>query len=281
MRLASFTCAGRAGFGPVEGEYVLDVASDGVPSLRAMLALGDVTTSLRSLVVTRRCALSEVVLLPPITEPDKIICVGLNYTEHAKEAGQAVPNHPSLFVRFPGSQVGHRTAIICPRASASFDFESELAVVIGRRGRHIPTGDALNHVAGFSCFGDHSLRDWQKHAPQITPGKNFHHSGSFGPWLTTTDSVSDVGALELIGRLNGIEMQRDSVAGMIFSIPELIHYISTFSELLPGDVIATGTPAGVGFSRKPPVFMKPGDVFEIEIPGVGILTNPVVAEMPS
>jgi 2-keto-4-pentenoate hydratase/2-oxohepta-3-ene-1,7-dioic acid hydratase in catechol pathway len=181
-------------------------------------------------------------------------------------------------MRWSGAQVGHGQPIVLPVDSSQFDYEAELAVVIGKAGRHICTARAFEHVAGYSCFGDHSLRDFQRHTAQATPGKNFDRSGAFGPWLISTDEVPDPQALEVIGRLNGEEVQRDSVSHMIFSIPELIAYLSSFCELQPGDVIATGTPAGVALGRQPPRWMTVGDRFEIEIPGVGRLANTVVPE---
>jgi 2-keto-4-pentenoate hydratase/2-oxohepta-3-ene-1,7-dioic acid hydratase in catechol pathway len=222
--------------------------------------------------------LAEIAWEPPITDSDKTICVGLNYYEHAKEANMAVPTRPSLFVRFPASQVGHDVAVVRPSASAQFDYEAELAVVVGRAARHVAEERANDYIAGYTCFAENSVRDWQRHAAQATPGKNFEASGAMGPWLVTPDESGPVENMTVIGRLNGREMQRDSAANMIFSVPQIIAYISTFATLLPGDVIVTGTPAGVGFTRKPPLYMVPGDVFEVEITGVGVLRNGVVDE---
>ncbi len=222
--------------------------------------------------------MSAIRYLPPITDPDKILCVGLNYHLHAKEAGMAIPERPSIFTRFPASQVGHGESVWRPRASEQFDYEAELAVIIGRRARKVRAADAMACVAGYACFAENSVRDWQMHTRQATPGKNFHASGAFGPWLVSADEVPDPTALEVIGRLNGSEVQRDSVANMIFSIPQTIEYLSAFAELLPGDVISTGTPAGVGFTKKPPVYLKAGDVFEVEVTRIGVLRNPVIDE---
>ena len=277
MRLASFRLQGRDGFGVVDDAHVVDLSGD-VTTLRDALAtwgLAGIRARAAS-GVKRPCA--EITWLPPIPAPDKIICVGLNYHEHAKEAGMAVPGKPSLFVRFPGAQVGHETPVSRPRASAQFDYEAELAVVIGKAGRHVTEERAEDIIAGYSCFAENSVRDWQKHATQATPGKNFEASGAFGPWIVTPDEAGTVTQMEVVGRLNGREMQRDSAANMIFTVPQLIAYISTFTQLLPGDVIVTGTPAGVGFTRKPPVYLVPGDVFEVEITGVGTLRNPVIDE---
>jgi 2-keto-4-pentenoate hydratase/2-oxohepta-3-ene-1,7-dioic acid hydratase in catechol pathway len=278
VRYVSFRQHQRCSYGVLAGDEVIDLGTPDLPTLRSRLDQGPL--SLQAQVNWRglpRHALATLQLLPPIPDPDKIVCVGLNYVEHAREANLPVPTRPSLFVRFPGSLVGHLEATVCPWVSSQYDFEAELAVVIGTRGRHVPELNALAHVAGYSCFADQSIRDWQRHAPQITAGKNFDRSGAFGPYLTTPDEIN-LEQTEVIGRLNETEVQRDRISGMIFNIPALISYISEFAELLPGDVIATGTPAGVGFARKPPLFMKPGDRFEVEITGVGILANPIQAE---
>lgn len=277
MRLASFRHDGRDGFGIVHDDHVIDLSA-GIATLREALAAWGVD-GIRTRAgdgVAR--SLAAIAWLPPIPAPDKIICVGLNYHEHAKEAGMAVPTRPSLFVRFPGAQVGHEAPVWRPRVSAQFDYEAELAVIIGKPARHVSADGAAAVIAGYACFAENSVRDWQKHATQATPGKNFEASGAFGPWLVTADEAGPVERMEVIGRLNGREMQRDSAANMIFSIPEIVAYISTFTRLLPGDVIVTGTPAGVGFTRKPPVFLLPGDIFEVEISGLGVLRNAVIDE---
>ena len=266
-------------FGVVVGNDVADLGDERVGSLRAALAIwGREGLLQRASESTRRIPLSSVRYLPPITNSDKILCVGLNYYLHAKEAGMPVPARPSIFVRFPGSQVGHNEPVWCPRASVQFDYEAELAVVIGGRGRNVAVNSAMQLVFGYSCFAENSVRDYQRHTNQATPGKNFQNSGSFGPWIVTTDEAGDLKAMKVIGRLNGVEMQNDSVGNMIFSVPELIAYASSFLELLPGDVIVTGTPAGVGFTKQPPLYMRTGDTFEVEITGVGVLRNTVVDE---
>jgi 2-keto-4-pentenoate hydratase/2-oxohepta-3-ene-1,7-dioic acid hydratase in catechol pathway len=227
---------------------------------------------------TEPVAPDEVTFDTPISSPGKIICVGLNYRDHAAEAAADIPPKPSLFIRFRDSLVGHLEPIIVPSNSDNFDFEGELAVVIGRTARHVAEADALDFVAGYACFADNSVRDFQMHSRQITPGKNFPSSGAFGPWLTTAAAVGDPARLELTTKLNGAVVQHAPVSDLIYSIPFLISYISSFTPLAPGDVIATGTPSGVGVSRKPPLWMKAGDVLEIEIPGVGALRNTVAAE---
>lgn len=233
-------------------------------------------------IVVRDVPLDAVRFLTPVERPGKIICVGVNYPAHAAEGGRAAaapaPAHPSLFVRFPQSQVAHDEPIVAPSISEQFDFEGELAVVIGKSAWRITSEQALGHVAGYCCFAENSVRDFQKHAAQITPGKNFRASGAFGPWIASADEVGNPRELKLTTRLNGEVMQQDLIGSMIFPVEELVAYISQFTELLPGDVIATGTPAGVGGARNPPIWMKPGDTLEVEIERVGLLRNPVTAE---
>ncbi|MEX0924006.1 MAG: fumarylacetoacetate hydrolase family protein [Rhodovibrionaceae bacterium] len=275
----SFFHAGRNGFGMVDGETVLAIADSRWPSLRAAMAeatLEQIAEAARS--AGRAIPLGEVAYLPPITDPEKIICVGLNYATHAGEAKMEVPDSPSLFVRFPSSQVGHEQDVVKPKISDEFDFEGELAVVIGKSARHLSEDQALGCVAGYTIFGEHSVRDWQFHSRQATPGKNFWRSGAIGPWMVGADEIPDPSKLHLVTRLNGETMQDDTTDHLIFSIPQLIAYISDFTELLPGDIISTGTPAGVGFARDPKVYLKPGDEVEVEIEGIGLLRNRVAAE---
>ena len=223
-------------------------------------------------------SLTDVEFLPPITNPAKIICVGLNYHDHVRESAAEPQPYPSLFPRFMDSFVGHRQPVVAPAVSSQFDYEGELAVIIGRRMWRVRAEDAMAHVGGYTCLADNSVRDFQFHSRQVTPGKNFPASGSFGPWLTTADEVEDPSVLELTTRLNGQVVQHASLANLMFGIPTIISYISQFTPLMPGDVIATGTPAGVGGARKPPLWLKPGDMLEVMIPGVGHLENLIVAE---
>ena len=216
--------------------------------------------------------------LPPVANPDKIICIGLNYMGHITETGKEKPSKPSIFTRYPSSLVGQVEPLICPKVSTWFDYEGELAVVIGKAGRAIAEQDAMSHVAGYSCFNDGSIRDYQRHTTQFWAGKNFDQSGSMGPYLVTTDEIPDPEVLTLVTRLNGEVVQSTSTGDLAFKIPELIAYLSIVTELLPGDVIATGTPSGVGLFREPKLFMKPGDRVEVEITGLGTLSNPVQAE---
>ena len=275
MRLMSFEANGTAAWGVVAGDEVIDLSSK-APSLRAALAdLPGLTASHDGL---PRHALSAVTYLPPIPDPDKIICIGLNYLTHILEGGRPKPEQPTIFTRWANSQVGHGQPIVRPRASDTLDFEAELAVVIGKRARHVAEADAMGVIAGYSCYNDGSVREWQRHSSQFGPGKNFPSTGGFGPYLVTPDEAGDVTHASLVCRLNGEEMQRATTDDLVFTIPKLIAYCSTFTELVPGDVIITGTTGGVGAYRTPPVWMKPGDVVEVEISGVGLLRNPVVQE---
>src|SRR5579862_9138848 len=220
--------------------------------------------------------LNAVRILPPVPRPPKILCVGLNYDDHLEESGLKKPVYPEIFARFATSLIAHGEPIRCPPESSTLDYEAELAVVIGRGGRRIQRDRALDHVAGYSLFNDATIRDFQLRTPQWTMGKNFDGTGAFGPWLVTPDAVPP-GAqrLRIQGRLNGRVMQDAHTDHLIFCVPELIAMISVAMSLVPGDVIITGTPGGVGVARKPPVFMQPGDVFEVEIEGMGVLSNPV------
>jgi len=282
MRLASWIHRGREGFGQVVENGVVDAVPrlDGrYPTLRSALAAG-VLGEVRKVTdgASADHGLDEITWLPPIPHPEKILCVGINYVSHREETGRSETEFPILFTRFANTQVGHGQPLVRPRVSTEFDFEAELAVVIGRPARHVRREDALGVVAGYACYQDATVRDWQRHTSQFTPGKNFIGTGGFGPWMVTTDEIPDPSRLTLIGRLNGTEMQRTATNLMLFDVPALIAYITTFTELVPGDVIPTGTPSGVGFKRQPPVWLKPDDVFEVEISGIGVLRNPVVDE---
>ena len=278
MRLVSFRQGGRCSFGAAIDDTIADLGSEW-PTLQLAIENASLTDLKQSAqAATIRIPAADLEYLPPITHPDKIICVGLNYRGHAQEVGAAIPAHPSLFVRFSNAHVGHGWPIWRPSLSDQFDFEGELAIIIGKPARHVPAARALEYVAGYSCFADNSARDYQRHATQATAGKNFQNSGAFGPSLTTADEIPDPSLLTLVTRLNGEEVQRDALANLIFPVPELIAYISGFAELAPGDVIATGTPAGVGVGRTPPLFMRAGDTLEVEIPGVGVLRNPIIEE---
>ncbi len=223
-------------------------------------------------------SIDEVTLDPVIPDPPAIWCVGLNYVAHREETGSPVSEQPTFFLRIAASQVGHRQPMIRPQASDKFDYEGELAVIIGTGGRHIEEAEALSHVAGYACYNDGTIRDWQRHTSQFGPGKNFSATGGFGPWLVTADEVGDPYSQTLTTRLNEEVMQNASIDLMIFRIEKLIAYLSTMYPLSPGDVISTGTAGGVGFRRDPPVFLKPGDTVSVEVSGVGSLVNPIVEE---
>jgi 2-keto-4-pentenoate hydratase/2-oxohepta-3-ene-1,7-dioic acid hydratase in catechol pathway len=277
MRLVSFLRDGRPACGVVVGGGVADLTARlGVPSLRALLAAG----RLAEAAAQREpdLPLDGLAFAPVIPDPDKIVCVGLNYRDHVAETGRTVTEKPALFVRFAGSQVGHGRPMIRPRVSTEFDYEGELAVVIGTGGRHIAAADALGHVAGYACYNEGSIRDWQRHTSQFLAGKTFASTGAFGPWLVTADEIPDPSRLTLETRVNGQVVQRTTTDLMITPVPQLIEYISTVLPLLPGDVIVSGTPGGVGAKRNPPLWLKPGDVTEVEISGIGVLRNPVEAE---
>ena len=223
-------------------------------------------------------SVDEIVFLPPIPVPEKIICVGINYRDRNEEYrdGSERPRYPSIFMRAPDSLVGHRATLLRPPESSQLDYEGEIAVVIGKRGRRIPPSSALDHVAGISCMNEGTVRDWLRHAKfNVTPGKNFDKSGSIGPWITTTDELGGFDGIRVTTRVNSEVRQDDTTANMLFSIADLIGYISTFTTLKPGDVIATGTPTGAGARFDPPRFLVPGDVVEVEVTGVGVLANTV------
>jgi 2-keto-4-pentenoate hydratase/2-oxohepta-3-ene-1,7-dioic acid hydratase in catechol pathway len=285
MKLISFKHAGRESWGAVSGDHVLDLAAaTGCATLAEFIAspaFGD------RQVFASGCpagpALAEVELLPVIPRPEKIICAVRNYLDHHQEALAAglqreLSDFPPIFLRVWRSQVAHGQPVVKPRVSDTLDWEGELAVIIGQGGRDIAEADAWKHIAGYSCYNDVSVREWQFHAKQIASGKNFEGTGPFGPWMVTADEIEPGRKLKLETRLNGEVVQSSDTGHLIFSIPRLISYSSTIFTLVPGDVIITGTPAGVGFGRKPPRYMKPGDVVEVEIESIGVLRNPVVAQ---
>jgi 2-keto-4-pentenoate hydratase/2-oxohepta-3-ene-1,7-dioic acid hydratase in catechol pathway len=278
MKLASYRTGGRDWFGAVTGDGIVALNERlGLASLRDALA-SDRLADIREIVTTARSdhALREVTWLPVIPGPDRILCAGINYRSHAAETGRELPKQPSMFIRLADTLVGHEGEMVRPNVSEQFDFEGELAIVIGRGGRHIPVERALEHVAGYTCFVDGSVRDYQKFS--VTSGKNFPATGPVGPWIVTTDEIPDPTRLMLTTRLNDREVQRSGTDLLIYSVPQIIAFCSDFTTLAPGDVIATGTPEGVGHRRNPPLWMKPGDVLEVEISGIGTLRTRVVDE---
>jgi 2-keto-4-pentenoate hydratase/2-oxohepta-3-ene-1,7-dioic acid hydratase in catechol pathway len=280
MRLVSFRHAGTPKFGAAVDGGIIDLSErTGArwPSLRAAIA----AKGLDELVAAAKDAkadlpFDEVDLLPVIPDPDKILCIGLNYASHVGEVGRQVPAQPSVFSRLHNTLVAHGGDIARPRASIDFDFEGELAIVIGERCRHVSRASALSVIAGYTCFLDGSVRDFQKHS--VTAGKNFPATGPLGPWMVTTDVITDPQRLELTTRLNDTVVQHDTTDHMIFDVATIIEYLSTVTWLEPGDIIATGTPDGVGTGRKPPLWMKPGDKVDVEISGIGTLSVNVVDE---
>ncbi|MDH3240729.1 MAG: fumarylacetoacetate hydrolase family protein [Alphaproteobacteria bacterium] len=282
MKLVSYTANGKDAYGVVAGDGIVDLSArigERYPDIKALLA-GDALAAAAAAADGQSAdeALDAVTYRPVIVNPDKVICVGLNYKAHREETGRAPTDNPALFIRFADTQCGHNQPMIKPTASDSFDYEGELAVIIGKPGRHVKAADWASIVAGYAIYNDGSVRDWQNHTIQWTAGKNFPATGAFGPWMVTADELGDPTQLELTTRLNGNVMQNTTTDLMIFDIPTLIEYITTFTQLRPGDVISTGTPGGVGFKRDPQVFMKPGDTVEVEISKIGTLTNPIAAE---
>lgn len=277
MRYVSYRRAdGAASYGRVEGDSVVDLGGvSGAPAdLKAALARGGLAT----LAGGERLARADLRLLPVIPRPGKILCVGLNFATHVAETGREQKDFPAIFTRWADTLVADGEVLVRPRESTRFDYEGELAVVIGKAGRRIARDAALAHVAGYSLFNDASLRDWQRHNIQFTPGKNFPGTGAFGPELVTPDEIDDLGMQRVQTRLNGVLVQDQPISDMIWGIAEIIAYVSTFTALAPGDVIAAGTPGGVGDKRNPPLYMRDGDTVEVSIGAVGTLTNAVVDE---
>jgi 2-keto-4-pentenoate hydratase/2-oxohepta-3-ene-1,7-dioic acid hydratase in catechol pathway len=278
MRLASFQASNVASYGVVTDKGIVDLGArigNKYADLKSLIAQNGLAEAQRHLKNAPDFKESEITWLPVIPNPGKIVCVGLNYEEHRAETGRDKTENPALFLRVAESQLGHRQPMLRPRESTQLDFEAEIALVIGRPGRRISQQDSWSHIAGYSCYNDGSVRDWQRHTVQWTAGKNFAATGGFGPWLVTADEIPPGTRLTLSCRLNGEQMQHADTEMMIFKFPKLIEYISAFTPLAAGDVIVTGTPGGVGSRRTPPVWMKPGDTVEIEIDKVGTLVNTI------
>ncbi|WP_037082655.1 fumarylacetoacetate hydrolase family protein [Neorhizobium vignae] len=280
MRLSTVKIAGRTTWGVIEGETFRDAGAalaGRYADLKAAITanFAGVAEAAASAAATPN---SELEWLPVVPNPDKILCVGLNYEMHRKETGRREVENPTIFSRYANSQTGHLAPIIRPKVSTHLDFEGELAVIIGKPGRYISRAEAMSHVAGYACYNDGSVRDFQYHTHQFTPGKNFPDTGAFGPWMMTPDELGSLADLRLQTRLNGEVVQDATFAQMIFDIARQIEYCSNFTRLEAGDVIVSGTPGGVGAKRTPPLWMKPGDVVEIEIDRLGILRNPITDE---
>jgi 2-keto-4-pentenoate hydratase/2-oxohepta-3-ene-1,7-dioic acid hydratase in catechol pathway len=277
MKLISFLNQGIASYGVVQGDDVLDltpILGAQAPDLKTFIAKALFASATQALQTNKpTLKLSQLQLLPVIPNPDKIFCVGLNYGEHVKETGREVTETPVIFLRLADSQVAHGQDILRPPESHRLDYEAEIAIIIGKGGRRIAEKDAWDHIAGYSCYNDGSVRDWQVATSQWIPGKNFYKTGGFGPWMVTSDEIAPGQVMRLQTVLNGQVLQDTTTDKMIHSIPRQIAYISTFIPLSPGDVIVTGTPGGVGNKRNPQIFMKPGDVCEIVVDAIGTLRN--------
>lgn len=281
MRFASFQQQGRTSWGLIMGEEVADLGAlepARFPDLRSAIAANALPTLAARADEAQHYGLATVVFLPVVPNPDKILCIGLNYEEHRRETGRSEVANPTVFGRFNNSQTGHLVPIAQPRVSTKVDFEGELAIVIAKPGRYIAAADAFDYVAGYSIYNDVSIRDFQAHTHQFTPGKNFPGTGAFGPWMVTPNEMGAIGPQRIATRVNGDTVQSAVFDQMIFDVARIIEYCSSFTKLEAGDVIASGTPGGVGAKRTPPLWLKPGDVVDVEIEGIGVLSNPIVAE---
>jgi len=281
MKLAMYRCCGRTGIAVCQGTVLhgLDQRNADYPGdLDALVSRGADLCSIGTIIMSGPALnAGEIEFLPPLAHPSKILCVGLNYRDHSTETGMKLPEYPTIFARFPSCLIGHGQPIVKPKLSDQLDYEGELAAVIGKKARCVAKEKALEYVAAYSLFNDVSIRDYQMKTTQWTMGKNFDGTGAFGPWLATPEELPPGAAgLRLTTRLNGETVQNGSTSDMIFSVADLIFTLSQAMTLEPGDVIVTGTPAGVGMARKPPLYMKAGDVCEVDIEGIGVLRNPVV-----
>jgi acylpyruvate hydrolase len=287
MKLMMFEKGGGAALGVVEGSSVIDLAAADASlhkDLAALIAAGPsalagVKAAAAKAPASAKLALSSVKAALPIARPPKLICVGLNYALHAREGGHPIPTYPSFFLRVLTSLTAPGAPVIRPKCSIQLDYECELTIVIGKGGRHIPEAEALEHVFGYTLFNDVSVRDFQRKTSQWTPGKNFDSTGPLGPWVVTADELPPgASGLRIQTRVNGEVMQDSNTSDMIFSTANIIATLSEFMTLEPGDIIATGTPSGVAHARKPPAWMKAGDTVEVELEGIGVLSNPVMDE---
>lgn len=281
MKFVSYLSQQQPALGVVINDSIVNVteAIAGVTTLKQAIAQNKLA-ELVTFAETKdpEVSLTNAVFMPVIPDPNKILCVGLNYDAHRIETDRPKVAHPTIFTRFADTQVGHQQPLVQPKVSTELDYEGELALIIAKEGRYINPKQAMDYIAGYSCYNDASVRDWQYHTSQFVPGKNFPNSGAMGPYLVTVDEIADLSSCTLETHLNGVLMQSTAFSNMLFSIVDLIAYISTFTTLHPGDVICTGTPNGVGHKRTPPIFLQPGDEVQVTISEIGTLLNPVVAE---
>ena len=282
MKFVSFLLKGSPKFGVSDGKNITDLTNkiSGSKTLKDLILNNGITDAKKYAKENPGSInINEIEFLPLIPNPGKIICVGLNYSDHVNEIGITLEKNPVIFLRVPQSQTAHKQIIQKPKVSNHLDYEGEMAVIMGNAGKHIEPKNALKHIAGYSCYNESTVRDWQQHTKQFTMGKNFEKTGSFGPYMVLAEEISDYKKLTIQTRLNDKVMQKASLSQLIFDIPTLISYISKAMPWQAGDVLVTGTPGGVGFKRNPPVYMKDGDKIEVEITDVGILTNTIKDEI--
>ena len=282
MKFVSFLLKGSPKFGVSDGKNITDLTNkiSGSKTLKELISNNGITDAKKYAKENPGSInINEIEFLPLIPNPGKIICVGLNYSDHVNEIGITLEKNPVIFLRVPQSQTAHKQIIQKPKVSNHLDYEGEMAVIMGNAGKHIEPKNALKHIVGYSCYNESTVRDWQQHTKQFTMGKNFEKTGSFGPYMVLAEEISDYKKLTIQTRLNDKVMQNASLSQLIFDIPTLISYISKAMPWQAGDVLVTGTPGGVGFKRNPPVYMKDGDKIEVEITDVGILTNTIKDEI--
>ena len=282
MKFVSFLLKGSPKFGVSDGKNITDLTNkiSGSKTLKELISNNGITDAKKYAKENPGSInINEIEFLPLIPNPGKIICVGLNYSDHVNEIGITLEKNPVIFLRVPQSQTAHKQIIQKPKVSNHLDYEGEMAVIMGNAGKHIEPKNALKHIVGYSCYNESTVRDWQQHTKQFTMGKNFEKTGSFGPYMVLAEEISDYKKLTIQTRLNDKVMQKASLSQLIFDIPTLISYISKAMPWQAGDVLVTGTPGGVGFKRNPPVYMKDGDKIEVEIKNVGILTNTIKDEI--
>ena len=284
-RFVSFSAGGKTGYGVVSGNGIIDLSKrhgSTFPTLREVIEAGALARLVDEAAgLTPDLSLDEIRYEIPVPAPEKIICVGVNFPDRNEEYkdGQAAPSNPSLFIRFPRSFTGHGQPLIRPPESPQLDYEGEIVIVIGKGGRRIPEASALDHIAALSLSNEGTIRDWVRHAKfNVTQGKNFDRTGSIGPWLVPFTDEAQLADIKLETRVNGEVRQQDRTSRMIFSFRKIINYVSTFTTLVPGDVIVTGTPTGAGARFDPPIWLKPGDIVEVEVEGIGTLINPIADE---